>query len=520
MFPPDELPEMPFPVFSSLPLPPWVWARDLYEPGCELSDFGHRSSVPISGYITTLSEECHPIGSSPFLPSKPHRLHSMASSPIATLTAEERVVAILSNQYTRHMSKNRPRWYQGHPLDTAPRCFTPWRRNDVPLISDWATYYRVTAKKAAWMGKVFSHKYYQVNGVIWDWKDPASTLLMDLFSSDATDTVEFAISSDPFRAPHIVVTHSPGEEPEYLDTHGNPDRLTSAPSSIAPNPWGCTPRQSFTGPTGKDQLLLPPRMSAYYERDEYAQLCAAATINRRNIFLRVSIRFQEGLRRVRAQRERGRGRDTGLDETSGSHITISRSEEADFKPNTRDKSKARGFSDTDAVESLMARGIVFQTGLDDLALMAESAIVSEDGEEEDDDDGSVSTSPRSPTIPSDTYEVLRRLGMVDYNAEEEEEHEGEDEGEDEGENEGEEDDSENEEYTGDITIPFTPRYTAPHEYPWTPVSTDSPARPRSPNFNSTLHTEPDEQSSVSSCFIDEDSFGSGSETPDTDEDDC
>ncbi|CUA75973.1 hypothetical protein RSOLAG22IIIB_01977 [Rhizoctonia solani] len=413
----------------------------------------------------------------------------------ATHTAEDRVAAIVSNQYKRRMSKNRPQWYQGHPLDTAPKCFTLWRRNDVPLIRDWTACHRVTATKAAWMGKVFSHKYYQVNGVIWAWEDPARILLVDLFASDNMDTVEFAISSDPFHAPHVVVTHSPGEAPEYLDTYGNPDQLTSAPPPVVPNPWGCTPRQSFTGPKGMDQLLLPPRMSMCYERDEYADLCAAATINRRNIFLRVSIQFQEGLRRVRARRERG---STRLPITNSD----ARSDEADLELMIRDEAKTRGFSDTDAAESLMARGIMFQPRADDLALMAESAILSEESEDED-DDRSVLMSPRSPTIGDDTYQVLRRLGMIQCDAEDEEE------------DESEEDESENEE-CGDMTVPIIPGFTPS----WASVSSNFPSSSGSPDLGSTFHTEADEQSSVSSCFIDEDSFASGSESPDTDEDDC
>ncbi|CAE6456636.1 unnamed protein product [Rhizoctonia solani] len=418
MLTPDDPSDEPLPVSFGSPLLPWVWTRHLYEPICELSDLGHRSSTPVVGYMKSISEECQLTKSPSSSFSESHDPREM-TPPTATRTAEDRLAAILSNQYKRHMCKSRPRWYQGHPLDTAPKCFTPWRRNDVPLIRDWATFHRVTAKKAAWMGKVFSHKYYDVNGVIWTWEDPASALLVDLFASDIMDSVELAISSDPFHAPHIVVTHSPGEEPEYLDTHGNPDQLTSAPSPV-PNPWGCTPRQSFTSPTGMDQLLLPPRMSMCYERDEYAELCAAATTDRQNIFLRVSIRFQEGLRKARYQHDREHGRDTGLE-----NISSTRSEQTDLEPMTRDEAEARGFSDTYAAESLMARGIMFQLRADDLALMAESAILSEESEDED-EDGSVLMSPHKA----------------------------------------------------------------------------------------------DEQSSVSSCFIDEDSFESGSETPDTDEDDC
>ncbi|CAE6446838.1 hypothetical protein ACGC1H_002922 [Rhizoctonia solani] len=491
MIPLDDSPEALPPIPFNSPLLPWVWTRHLYEPACELSDLGHRSSAPVVGYMSGLLEEHRPRNSS----SKSHMV------PLATQSADDRLAAILSNQYKRRMCKNRPHWYQGHPLDTAPKCFTSSRRNDVPLICDWAACYRVTATKAAWTGKVFSHKYYEVNGVIWAWEDPATTLLVDLFASDMMDTVEFAISSDPFHAPHVVVTHSPGEEPEYLDTHGNPDQLTSSPSPIVPNPWGCTPRQSFTGPNGMDQLLLPPRMSMCYERDEYAELCAAATINRRNIFLRVSIQFQEGLRRARARRERGR--DTSLKHT---YITISdaRSEETDLDPMARDQAKACGFSDTDAAESLMARGIMFQPQADDLALMAESAILSEESED-DDEDEYMPMSPRSPTLGSDTYEVLRRLGMIQSDAEDE------DEGEDES-----EDDSEDEESVGDITIPgFTTC-----ERPWASLSSNFPSSSGSPDLSSIFHTEADEQSSVSSCFIDEDSFESGSETPDTDEGDC
>ncbi|CCO30792.1 hypothetical protein BN14_04824 [Rhizoctonia solani AG-1 IB] len=317
----------------------------------------------------------------------------MPPSPTINRTAEEWPAPLLSNQYKRQMQRNRPLWYQGHPLDTAPKCFTPGRRDHVPLIRDWVTYHRVAAKKAAWMGKVFSHKYYKTNGAIWAWSDPANALLISLFTSDTMEAIEFAISSDPFQVPHVVVTHSPGEDPRYLDTHGNPDQLTDAPSTIAPSLWGCTPRQSFTGPTGMDQLLLPPRMAMCYERDDYSDLCAAATINRQNIFHRVSIQFNEGLRRARARRQRERecGRDTDPKNISGSHTTISNaySEETDFEPTIRTKVNARGFSDTDAAASLMARGIVFHPQADDLALMAESAIISEDSDDEEgDDDGS------------------------------------------------------------------------------------------------------------------------------------
>ncbi|KAH7341917.1 hypothetical protein B0J17DRAFT_648576 [Rhizoctonia solani] len=514
MFPPDDLSEAPPPASSSSPLLPWVWTRDLYEPICELLDLGHRSSTPVVGYMKSLSEECQ-LTKSPTSPfSKSHGSHEM-TAPTATQTAEHRLAAILSNQYRRYMCKNRPRWYQGHPLDTAPRCFTTWRRNDVSLIHDWATFHRVTAKKAAWMGKVFSHKYYKVNGVIWTWEDPASALLVNLFASDIMDTIEFAISSDPFHAPHVVVTHSPGEEPEYLDTHGNPDQLTSAPLPVVPNPWGCTPRQSFTSPTGMDQLLLPPRMSMCYERDEYAELCGAATTNRQKALLRVSIRFQEGLRKARDQRDGGHGRNVGLENIS---VSSARSEQTDLEPMTRDEAEARGFSDTDAAESLKSRGIMFQLRADDLALMAESAILSEASEDEDDDDGSISMSPHSPTIGNDTFEVLRRLGMIQCDAEDEEEEDEEDE--DEGDDDGEEEsDSEDEESTGDITIPTIPRFTTPRECPWTPISSEFSSNSGSSYLHS-FHTEADEQSSASSCFIDEDSFESGSETSDTDEDDC
>ncbi|CAE7154749.1 unnamed protein product [Rhizoctonia solani] len=501
MTPPDDFPEGPPPVSFNLPLLPWVWTRRLYEPTSELSDLAHRSSAPVLGYINALSNERW-LNENPS-PPKSHYSHDMVA-PTATQTAEDRLAAILSNQYKRRMSKNRPQWYQGHPLDTAPKCFTTWRRNDVPLIRDWTACHRVTATKAAWMGKVFSHKYYEVNGVIWAWEDPATTLLIDLFASDVMDTVEFAISSDPFHAPHIVVTHSPGQEPEYLDTHGNPDQLTSAPLPIVPNLWGCTPRQTFTGPTGLEQLLLPPRMYMCYEREDYAELCTAATINRRNIFLRVSIQFQEGLRRVRARRERGRG--ANFKATSDA----TRSEEADLEPMTRDEAKARGFSDTDAAESLMARGIMFQPRADDLALMADSAILSEDSEEEDDGE-SIPMSPRSPTIGKDTYDVLRRLGMIQCDAEDEDEEDDEDE------DDGEEDDSEDEDAsTRDITIPIIPGFTNP----WAPISSSFPSNSGSPDLNSIHHTEADEQSSVSSHFIDEDPFESVSETSDTDEDDC
>ncbi|CAE6426510.1 unnamed protein product [Rhizoctonia solani] len=513
---PDGTPEMPPPIlFPSSILLPWVWARHLYEPTCELSDFGYCFSAPTAVYIEMLLEGNRPLEICLSSPSyEAHCRYIMASSPTTNHTAEERLATILSNQYKCQMYRNRPLWYQGHPLDTAPKCFTPWRRADIPLIRDWVTCHRVVAKKAAWMGKVFSHKYYKTNGPIWAWNDPANALLIGLLTSDIMETIEFAISSDPFQAPHVVVTHSPGEEPKYLDTHGNPDQLTDTPSAVVPNLWGCTPRQSFTGPTGMDQLLLPPRMAMCYERDEYADLCAAATINRQNIFHRVSIQFNEGLRRARARRQRERGRDTDPKTISGSHNNISgaRSEKTDFEPANRIKANACGFSDTDAAASLMSRGIMFQPQADDLALMAESAIISEESGDEDDDDGSISMSPHSPTIESETYQVLRRLGMIHCTAECDGESEASV-----GEDDDDIEDESEDESTGDMTSAITPFVT--HRHPWTPNSGSSSSS-GSVDLTSSIYNETDEQSSVSSYLVDDDSLESGSETPDTDEDDC
>lgn len=501
-------------------------------------------------------------------------------------TAEERLEVILSNQYKRRMHRNRPKWYSGNPLDTAPKCFAPWRRNDVPLIRDWETCRRVVAKKAAWMGKVFEDKYYEINGVIWGWQDPASNFLVDLFTSEM-ETVEFAISSDPFWVPHIIVTHSPGDEPQYLDTHANPDQLTKAPRGTVPNPWGCTPRQSFTGPTGKDQLLLPPRMSASHEREEYVILCTMATINRHGAIVRLSVKFQSGLRRIRARRGLfraagytpdhdeipERGRELSRKDISNSHLIPSaEAEESDFVPMSSEEVQASGFSDEDAAKSLLERcGIMFQMQLDDIGDLADSAVLSgnededEDDEDEDKEEEEVSSPslPHSPTIASDTYKALRKLGMV-YCEDEEDEEEGGDEDEDEGsedegneeeedmgddsseeEDEGEDGDEEEEEdededqdqdYMGDNTLVQDSGLPGTKGNTPEPMSSQSdltsrlleagptafPTSDGSLDLASILLKDADEEhSSVSSLFVEEDrdSIASGIETPDT-EDDC
>jgi hypothetical protein len=351
-------------------------------------------------------------------------------------------------------------------------------------------------------------------------------------------TVEFAISSEPFWAPHIVITHSPGDEPGYLDTHRNPDQLTAPPPAIVPNPWGCTPRQSFVGPTGKDQLLLPPRMSLSFERDEYTQLCAAVTINRRNVLLRLSIQFHEGLRKIRARREllrsvgrslekdglSARGRHTSCKAISSSRITISDviSEEPDFEPLTQYEIKASGFSDSDAAESLFARcGIMFQPQLDDISLLADAAILSES--EDEDDEESSSSLPRSPTIASDTFEVLRRLGMVHCETidSEDEEEDADD---------GDEDEDEDDESTEGLPIPGAMTSDSGSmtdqgdlaSSSWEAESTVFPISSGSLDLASMLNKDADdEESSVSSLFVgeDQDSIASDCETPDT-EDEC
>ncbi|QRW17807.1 hypothetical protein RhiXN_02731 [Rhizoctonia solani] len=356
------------------------------------------------------------------------------------------------------------------------------------------------------MGKVFSHKYYKVNGTIWAWSDPANALLVSLFNSNIMETIEFAISSNPFQAPHVVVTHSPGEEPKYLDTHGNPDQLTDAlrplfqtlglyTSSIIY--WSNRHGPTFT-PASYGHVLRTRRLCG---------TCAPQLINRQNIFHRVSIQFHEGLRRARVRRQ----------QRSRSHITISNahSEETDVEPPIRIKAVTRGFSDTDAAASLFGSWDYVPTASRRSRANGRVGdyIRESDDEEDDDDDGSISTSPHSPTIGSDTYEVLRRLGMVHCAAECDGESEASAEDCDDIESESED------EYIGDMTIPIIPHFPTIHRQ--SPNSTsDSLSSSESIDLASLVHTEADEQSSVSSYLVDEDSFESGSETPDTDEGDC
>jgi hypothetical protein len=117
------------------PFSPCLNNRNLHPPRCLLSDLGSRSSYAVVEYINSLSDENFlTSNSTPRIPlsltskSQIHQTRSaMSSMPIASKTAEERLAVILSNQYHRRMYQNRPQWYKESPLDTAPKCFAPWR---------------------------------------------------------------------------------------------------------------------------------------------------------------------------------------------------------------------------------------------------------------------------------------------------------------------------------------------------------------------------------------------------------
>ncbi|KAG8741400.1 hypothetical protein FRC10_002920 [Ceratobasidium sp. 414] len=417
-------------------------------------------------------------------------------APKATPTSQQRLQVLLSNQYHRRMHRNRPAWYKGcEPLNTAPKCFKPPMRNEVPLISDWRTYAQVVAFQAKWKAKRFHELHYEINGVVWGWSDPSADVITELVTSQTVETIEFIISNDPFRAPHIFVSHSEGEEPHCLGGAGNPDTLgeTRSSPSMQSVPDFCkfTPRQSFTGLTGKAQLLLPPRAFSVNDRDVATIEYTLKTTRRQNTMRRKAGEFHAGLRRIRALRAAG--------------PSIGELEEEDFVPMDEEELAYHGFSDR--IECPLARLGIFQ---EDIAAMAELAMVSSEDEDEDEGEEALETEE----LPSTTCEVLRRLGVLASDSDSESESGGDDERDPPEATHDEASDSEASD-PGDTSFSSSSTTSvSPTQAQILPVSFG--------RFDlSRFALDADEESSVSSVFLDEESDPElGCESPDTEDSDC
>ncbi|KAG9104855.1 hypothetical protein FRC06_008085 [Ceratobasidium sp. 370] len=419
-------------------------------------------------------------------------------TPKVTPTSQERLQALLSNQYHRRVHRNRAAWYEDcQPLDTALKCFKLSTRNEVPQISDWRTYAQVVAFQAMWKAKRFRELHYGVNGAVWGWSDPSAAVITELVTSQTVETIEFIISNDPFRVPHIFVSHSEGEEHHCLGDAGNPDTLgdasNSSPVRSVPELCGFTPRQSFTGPTGKAQLLLPPRAFSVNDRDVAIIEYTLKTTRRQNTMRRKAGEFHAGLRRIRARRAAG--------------LSIDDPEEEDFVPMDEEElSYYQGSSDR--TECPLARLGIFQ---EDIAAMAELAVVSPDSEEEESEGEETG---ETEELSSTTCEVLRRLGIL-----------------------GSDSDSESDSGEDDEHDPLETTCTDASDReasdPGDTTSSSSSTTPVSPTRAQTLPVsigcldlfqlslDADEESSVSSVFLDEESDPElGCESPDTEDSDC
>ncbi|KAG8711145.1 hypothetical protein FRC09_020758 [Ceratobasidium sp. 395] len=428
----------------------------------------------------------------------------------ATPTAEERLQTLLSNQYHRRMHRNRTAWYRDcEPLDTAPKCFKPsmvsWspamcvkrpanepphQRNDVPLISDWRTYAQVVAFQAKWKAKRFHELHYEINGVVWGWSDPSTDVILGLVTSQTVETIEFIISNDPFRVPHIFVSHSDGEEHHCLDDTGNPDTLNNTPDNLPtqsiPELCGFTPRQSFVGPTGKTQLFLPPRAFNVNDRDVAIIEYTLIMTRRQTTMRRKAGEFHAGLRRIRARHTGGRK----VDESGREDLVQTSDEDLVYQ----------GFSER--TECPLARLGIFQP--EDIAAMAESAVVSSDSEEEDEEEAE-----EAEELSSTTCAVLRRLGMLDSDFDSESE------GDDENDDEDSEATSDNASDLESAALSSSITFLVS-----SPRAQMLPANAMQPDFSRFI-SETDEESSVSSLFVDDDSDQElDCESPDTEDSDC
>ncbi|KAG9112983.1 hypothetical protein FRC07_007821 [Ceratobasidium sp. 392] len=410
-------------------------------------------------------------------------------APQPTPTSEERLQALVSNQYRHIMHRNRAVWYRDcQPLDTAPKCFKPSRRNDVPLIGDWRTYAQVVAFQAKWKAKRFNIQHYGINGVVWGWTDPSTDIIFDLVNSQTVQTVEFIISNDSFRAPHIFVSHSEGEEHHCLDNTGNPDTLGNTPNSLPiqsiPELCGFTPRQSFVGPTGKAQLFLPPRAFSVNDRDTAIIEYTLTMTRRQNTMRRKAGEFHAELRRIRARRAAGLRPDES---------------ERDFGSLDEDEFMCQGFSER--TECPLARLGIFR---EDITALDESAVDSSDSEDEEEEG-----EEEAEELSSTTRTVLQRLGMLGSDSDSESDFDDERDSDDES-------DSGVSDHSGNTSF----RSPATFSVSRTQAQT-LPADVGRLDLSRFASDADEEESSVSSFFVDgESDQESDCESPDTQDSDC
>ncbi|KAG9093400.1 hypothetical protein FS749_014449 [Ceratobasidium sp. UAMH 11750] len=313
-------------------------------------------------------------------------------------------------------------------------------------------------------------------------------------------TIEFIISNDPFRVPHIFVSHSEGEEPHSLGDTGNPDTLGGAPNNPSiqsiPELCGLTPRQSFTSPTGKAQLLLPPRAFSVNDRDLAIIEYTLKMTRHQSTMRRKACEFHAGLRRIRAQRTAG--------------LSTYESEEEDFVPMDEEELSYHGFSDR--TECPLARLGIFQP--EDIGAMAELAMVSPDSEGEEDEEEAEETEG-TEKLSSTTCEVLRRLGVLGSDSDSESDSDGDDE-------------------RDPLEAIYDDASDSEGSDPSDATSSSSSTTPVSPTQAQTLPVSigrldlsrfaldaDEEESSVSSMFLDEESDSElDCESPDTEDSDC
>ncbi|KAG8730426.1 hypothetical protein FRC12_020275 [Ceratobasidium sp. 428] len=196
--------------------------------------------------------------------------------------------------------------------------------------------------------------------------------------------------------------------------------------------------------------------------------------------------FHAGLRRIRAGRAGGRK----VDESGREDLVQTSDEDLVYQ----------GFSER--TECPLARLGIFQS--EDIAAMAESAVVSSDSEEEDEEEAE-----EAEELSSTTCAVLRRLGMLDSDFDSESD--GDDENDDEDSEATPDDASDLENATFGSSATFLVS---------SPRAQMLPTNTMQPDF-SRFMSEADEESSVSSLFVDDDSDQElDSESPDTEDSDC
>jgi hypothetical protein len=334
-------------------------------------------------------------------------------------------------------------------------------------------------------------------------------------TSQTIETIEFVISNDPFHVPHIFVSHSEGEEPHCLDATGNPDTLGDTPSTSVQSIsdlCGFTPRQCLLSPAGKEQLFLPPRACTATDRDSSILEYTLVTTNRQTALRRRAGEFHAGLRRIRARQVSGL--DPAGDDRVGGLGSIKESDEweDDIRPMSQEELVSQGLSER--TECPLLRLGIFQQ--EDIAAMAESALVSSDSESEEEEEEEVlQRVPKSPGVSGDTCAVLRRLGMLDSDSDSDSDSTSGDEGPDCSDLDSDEESDDDTSSEADITFGSS-----------TTISISQarvqafPVDVRTLDLSRAVSDADEEASSASSLFVDEESDSdSGCESPDT-EDDC